>query len=148
MTASSFNEDVGVTVVPCLAGIWCYQQYAQDAGKLCDIIENENGADCGTAGTYTIDKSFDIPEEAQASSFIMGMIVVKVHVGDQEACEQQATASSSGHMMLGVASLVCVAGIANYLVKRRGRPLIALEEDEPTPGNLAEMKDRPAGALI
>lgn len=141
--ASSFDPDEKVTLVPCILTNWvCFKEYSQDVGKICNILENTDGNECGTAGSYSIDESFSIPDKVQKSGAIMGAVVIKVMVGDEQACTQRATISSS-NMTYGVTSLGIVAVVGVYLKRKRRRPLIILEEAKD---GFVEMGDMP-GAM-
>ena len=122
-------EDAEVTFVPCIrtTGI-CFDEYAQNGGTICDLIETKDGSECGTAGKYVIDQEFFVPDDVIKHSWAMRFVTVKVLVDNEEACTQNATtaASSEAFMASGMACMVAVVGLGSYFVKRR-RPVIALE---------------------
>ena len=129
---SSFDGDAEVTFVPCIrsTGV-CFDEYAQNGGSVCDLIYTTDGSECGSAGQYTIDQEFDIPEEATNHSWLMRFVTIRVLINNEEACTQNATStSSSAFMTMGVASLFAVGGLSLYFMRRRRRPLIVLVEDD------------------
>lgn len=138
--SKSFEGNEKVTLLPCLSGgLYCFSKYQQDVGDICGLLTNKNGDECGSTGTYYVDKEFAIPASAQQSSVVMGMITIKVLVDDEEACEQQATASTS-YMMFGVASVGLVGGL--LFVRRRQlrkRPRLVLVDGATD--SFVEMKD-------
>jgi hypothetical protein len=146
VTAVEFDGTENVKLVPCFMG-YCFTQYTQDAGEICNLIENADGNDCGAAGTYTVDEEFAIPDSAQRASAVMGAVKIKVFVNDEEACSQLATANASYNMMVGCASLFLVAGVGVVMRRRRRRrPLIVLDGASD---NFVEMRENPsAGAMV
>lgn len=130
--SAEFDGETKVTLIPCVRGTFgsmCFDSYKQDAGKICDLISSEE-VDCGAAGDYTISESFVIPEEANQISSMWSFFTIKVYIGDEEACEQEASSSSSSaYLMVGVASLLGVGGVSLYFMRRKRRPLIVLNED-------------------
>ena len=138
-TKSSFDEDASVTFVPCIrtTGV-CFEDYEQNGGKICDLISTSDGSSCGSATTYTIDQQFDVPDEVNEHSWAMRFVTIKVLIDNEEACQQNATtSSSSAFMATGMASLFAVGGLSLYFVRRRRRPLLVLEGG----GLFAEGKD-------
>lgn len=147
---SSFDSDSEVTFVPCVkaTGI-CFDEYAQSGGNICNLISTSDGSDCGSAGQYSIDQEFDIPDEVANHSWLMRFVTIHVLIGNEEACTQDATSSSSssaGFLTLGVASLFAVGGMSLFFMRRRRKPLIVLEEDAVTDNHVisfVQMKDMP-----
>mmetsp|Transcript_9135 Transcript_9135/g.19154 ORF Transcript_9135/g.19154 Transcript_9135/m.19154 type:complete len:228 (-) Transcript_9135:369-1052(-) len=130
VTAPSSFEDAKVTFVPCIrsTGV-CFDEYAQDGGKVCDLISSTSGSECGSAGEYQIDQEFDIPDEVTNHSWAMAFVTIKVLINNEEACTQNATSdSSSAFMATGMASLFAVGGLSLYFMRRRKRPLLVLDE--------------------
>ena len=146
--ASAFSTDDKVTFVPCLMwGAMCYPEYAQDGGNICDIITKDSSCD-GSTGTYSIVDGTSFPVPAQAEKYIGSSsmsfgVTIKVLVGGNEECTQEATVESSNSnaafMGFGVASLFGVAGTALYFMKKRRRPLLVLEDADQS---FVEMKDQ------
>ncbi|VEU43183.1 unnamed protein product [Pseudo-nitzschia multistriata] len=132
VTAPSAFEDAEVTFVPCIrsTGV-CFDEYSQRGGNICDLISASDGSDCGSAGTYTIDQEFDIPEEVTDHSWFMRLVTIRVLINDEEACTQNATtnASSSAFMATGMASLFAVGSLSMYFMRRRQRPVLVLDEN-------------------
>ena len=133
---SAFDESARVTFVPCLKVLgFCFESYAQDGGSLCDLVTNDDGDDdCGSASTYSIDETFDVPKEAKDYSWAMGLVTIKVLVDHEEACSQDAyedynSSTTSAFMATGIsmASLFAVGGLGLYFVRRRRKPLLVLE---------------------
>jgi len=131
VTAPYSFEDAEVTFVPCIRSTgFCFQEYTQRGGSICDLISTTDGSECGSAGVYTIDEEFDVPEEATANSWLMRLVTIEVLIDDQEACTQNVTTgSSSAFMATGMASLFAVGSLSLYFVRRRRRPLLVLEGD-------------------
>ena len=129
VTAPYGFDNADVTFVPCIRSTgFCFEDYAQDGGKICDLISTSDGSDCGSAGEYSIDQEFDVPKEATEHSWAMRFVTVKVLIDNQEACTQNATStSSSAFMATGMASLFAVGGLSLYFVRRRSRPLLVLD---------------------
>jgi hypothetical protein len=150
---SDFNGDAKVTLLPCVWGTGgkvCFDQYKQDAGEICSLITNADGNACGTAGSYSVDQTFEIPEEAQSISSIWSMITIKILIDDEEACQQQVDASTaSAYLMVGVGSLLTISGL--YFMRRRRRPLIILDDEDDMDGaaqhRFVEMKGYDAGRM-
>lgn len=137
--SSTFDSDASVTFVPCIraTGV-CFEDYEQNGGKICDLISTSDGSSCGSVATYEINQEFDIPDEVSEYSWAMSFVTVKVLIDDEEACQQNAsTSSSSAFMATGMASLFAVGGLSLYFVRRRKRPLLVLEGD----GLFGEGKD-------
>ena len=154
--ASAFSTDDKVTFVPCLMwGAMCYPEYAQDGGNICDIITKDSsktnsGGDSscdGSTGTYSIvdSTSFPVPAEAEkyiGSSSLSFGVTIKVLVGGDEECTQEATVDNSNAAALmgfSVASMFGVAGTALYFMTKRRRPLLVLEDADKS---FVEMKDQ------
>lgn len=134
---SDFDSDAKVTLLPCVwgsAGKICFDQYKQDAGEICNLISNADGNDCGTAGSYTVNETFEIPEQAQSISSIWSMFSIKVLIDDEESCQQEADSSNAAFLMVGVGSLFLVSGM--YFMRRRKNPLLVLNEDDEEEANL------------
>jgi uncharacterized protein (TIGR03382 family) len=131
VTAPYSFEDADVTFVPCIRTTgFCFEEYTQQGGSICDLISTTDGSECGSAGKYTIHEEFDVPQEVTENSWAMRFVTIKVLIDDQEACTQNATtASSSAFMATGMASLFAVGGLSLYFVRRRRRPLLVLEGD-------------------
>lgn len=145
---SSFDGDSEVTFVPCVkaTGI-CFDEYAQSGGNICNLISTSDGSSCGSAGKYSIDQEFDIPDEVTNHSWLMRFVTIRVLIGNEEACTQDATSSSSstaGFLTVGVASLFAVGGMSLFM-RRRRKPLIVLEEDalDNHVISFVQMKDMP-----
>jgi hypothetical protein len=141
--AEDFDADSKVTLLPCVrgsAGQICFDKYAQDAGNICNLILS-TGSACGTAGDYTIETEFELPEEVKNINWMWNMITVKVLVGDEEVCEQNA--ATSAYFTVGFASLFAVGGMSLYFMRRKKRPLIVLDDDAEGEGQhrFVEMKD-------
>eukprot|EP00532_Pseudo-nitzschia_australis_P006500 CAMPEP_0168172220 /NCGR_PEP_ID=MMETSP0139_2-20121125/5120_1 /TAXON_ID=44445 /ORGANISM="Pseudo-nitzschia australis, Strain 10249 10 AB" /LENGTH=227 /DNA_ID=CAMNT_0008089821 /DNA_START=40 /DNA_END=723 /DNA_ORIENTATION=+ len=132
VTAPSDFDDAEVTFVPCIrsTGV-CFDDYGLEGGNICDFISSSDGSDCGSAGIYTIDQEFDIPEEVTDHSWLMRLVTIRVLINDEEACTQNATttASSSAFMATGMASLFAVGSLSLYFMRRRKRPLVVLSEE-------------------
>lgn len=129
VTAPSAFEDAEVTFVPCFraTGV-CFDEYTLDGGHVCDLISTTDGSECGSAGTYTIQQKFDIPDEVTEHSWLMQFVTIKVLINNEEACTQNATStSSSAFMTMGMASLFAVGGLGLYFMRRRKRPLMTLD---------------------
>mmetsp|Transcript_27677 Transcript_27677/g.31043 ORF Transcript_27677/g.31043 Transcript_27677/m.31043 type:complete len:226 (+) Transcript_27677:98-775(+) len=144
---SSFDSDSEVTFVPCVkaTGI-CFHEYAQSGGNICNLISASDGSSCGSAGKYSIDQEFDIPDEVTNYSWLMSFVTIRVLIGNEEACTQDATSSSSSSVVVGVASLFAVGGISLFFMRRRRKPLIVLEEDAVNDNHVisfVQMKDMP-----
>jgi LPXTG-motif cell wall-anchored protein len=152
---SDFNANAKVSLLPCVwgtAGKICFDQYKQDAGEICNLIVNADGNDCGTAGSYTIDQTFEIPDEAQAFSSVWNVFTIKVLIDDEESCQQEADSSNAAFLMLGIGSIFVVSGL--YFMKRRKKPLLVLDDVEEevnfdgTPRHhFVEMKGYDAGRM-
>ncbi|KAG7351375.1 hypothetical protein IV203_010735 [Nitzschia inconspicua] len=154
--ASDFDGNAKVTLLPCVwgtAGKVCFDQYKQDAGELCNLISNADGNECGSAGSYVVDETFTIPEQAQSIRSIWNMFTVKVLIDDEESCQQEADSSTAAFLMVGIGSLFLVSGL--FFMRRRKQPLLVLndEEDEEadfgcTPRHhFVEMKGYDAGRM-
>eukprot|EP00536_Pseudo-nitzschia_multiseries_P003265 jgi/Psemu1/295155/fgenesh1_pm.49_\ len=147
VTAPSTFDDAEVTFVPCLRSTGlCFDEFAQNGGSICDLISTTDGSECGSAGTYTIDQEFDIPEEVTEHSWLMRLVTIRVLINDEEACTQNATtnASSSAFMATGMASLFAVGGLGLYFMRSRKRPLLVLDEvayADHHVGRFLQMKD-------
>lgn len=129
VTAPSAFEDAEVTFVPCFraTGV-CFDEYTQNGGHVCDLISTTTGSECGSAGTYTIQQKFDIPDEVTEHSWLMRLVTIKVLINNEEACTQNATStSSSAFMTMGMASLFAVGGLGLYFMRRQKRPLLTLD---------------------
>lgn len=129
---SDFDENAEVTFVPCIRSTWiCFDEYTQNGGAVCDLISNSDGADCGSAGQYSIEEEFDVPEQAIDHSWTMRFMTIKVLIDHQEACTQNATSSSSSasFMATGMVSLFAFGGLGMYFGRKRRRPLLVLEGD-------------------
>jgi hypothetical protein len=152
---SDFDADAQVTLLPCVwgtSGKVCFDQYKQTAGEICNLISNTDGNSCGTAGSYSVDQTFDIPEEAQSISSIWNMFTIKILIDDDETCQQEAdssNASSAAYLMVGVGSLLTVSGL--YFMRRRKRPLVVLDDEDDLDGTahhrFVEMKGYDAGRM-
>ena len=69
---SAFDGDSEVIFTPCirLTGL-CFQEYEQSGGRICDLMSatssssssSSSSSDCGSAGTYSIDQAFAVPDE-------------------------------------------------------------------------------------
>jgi hypothetical protein len=143
---SSFDGDSEVTFVPCIKGTKiCFDEYTQSGGNICNLISTSDGSDCGSAGQYVIEQEFDIPDEVKNRSWLMTFVTIRVLVGNEDACTQDATSSSStssAFIGVGIASLFAVAGLSvfTHFMRRRKRPLIVLEEDAIS---FVQMKEMP-----
>ena len=135
---SSFDGDSEVTFVPCVRGTKiCFEEYTQSGGNICNLISTSDGSsDCGSAGQYVIEQEFDIPDEVNNRSWWMTFVTIRVLVGNEDACTQDATSSSSStsssaFIGVGIASLFAVGGLSifTHFMRRRKRPLIVLEEN-------------------
>lgn len=136
----AFNDDP-VTLMACIMG-YCPDQWSLEEGSICDWVTSTDGSDCGTQGTYTVSHEIDIPEEANDfSAYFTSLITIKAIIGDEDACEQSATAAS---LTYGVASLFCVSGLSLFYVRRRRKPLLVLEESND---NFVEMTDNGPSVL-
>ena len=152
---SDFDGSAKVTLLPCVwgtAGRICFDQAQQDVGEICNLISNADGNDCGTAGSYTVDQTFEIPEEAQAFSSVWSMFTIKVLIDDEESCQQEVDSSNAAFLMVGVGSVFVVSGL--YFMRRRKKPLLVLDESEDevnfegTPRHhFVEMKGYDAGRM-
>ena len=144
---SAFDGDSEVLFTPCLrmTGI-CFHEYEQSGGKICDLISatSSSSSDCGSAGTYSIDQAFDVPDEVITKvnnhGWVMKFVTIRARIGNEEACTQDVTttstaATSDGYLMVGVASLFIVSGISLFFSHRRRTPLIVLEEENDTETN-------------
>lgn len=132
--ASSFNKKSKVTFVPCIRYTnFCFEEYEQKGGKICDLVSTTDGSNCGSATTYTIEQEFDVPEEVNDYSWAFSLATIKVLIDGEEACEQYAStsseSSSSAYMVTEMASLFAVGGLGLYFVRRRKKPLLVLEGD-------------------
>lgn len=131
-------DDAEVTFVPCIRSTgFCFEEYAQNGGKICDLISRSDGSDdCGTAGQYTISQEFSVPDEVSEHSWAMRLVTIKVLIDNEEACTQNATStSSSAFMATGMASLFGVGIFGLYFVRQKRRPLLVLDADEYREGN-------------
>jgi LPXTG-motif cell wall-anchored protein len=150
---TDFNGDATVTLLPCVWGTGgkvCFDQYKQNAGAICNLISNADGNACGTAGSYSVDQTFEIPEESQSLSSIWNMFTIKILIDDEEACQTQAdSTNASAYLLVGVGSLLTVSGL--YFMRRRKRPLVVLDDEDDLDGTaqhrFVEMKGYDAGRM-
>ncbi|KAL3906160.1 MAG: hypothetical protein SGILL_009383 [Bacillariaceae sp.] len=158
VTASSdFDGDASVTLLPCArftAGNVCFDNYKQDAGDVCSLLTTPDGGSCGSAGTYSVDLAFDVPEQAQqyVNSFTSSLFTIKVLIDDDETCQASADATTQGFIMVGVGSVIGASAL--FFMRRRKKPLLVLEDagDEQiefgTPrANFVEMKGFEVGCI-
>ncbi len=123
-TASDFNAEAEITALPCVSGMYCHEKYAQSLGKLCDLVTNDAGDVCGTAGTYTVNEvSYPIPDTATVQS-MMRMTTIRLLLDYDAEC----TGGKTSFPWLYGMSVAPVLGVAWYLKQRqRRRPLLVLD---------------------
>ena len=133
---ADFDPEAQITAIPCMSGVYCHEKYAQTVGKFCDLVDNEAGEACGTAGIYTVKEgTYPIPDAVQS---IFGMITFRLLMGYEETC----TGGKTAFPWLYGWSVLPVAGVAWYLRQRqRRRPLLVLDESSSPSQSFVEMKD-------
>lgn len=133
--ASDFDAAAEITALPCVSGMYCHEKYAQNLGMMCDLVTNDAGEACGTAGTYTVNEvTYPIPDTKSVKS-MMGMATIRLLLSYDAECSG---AKTSFPWLYGM-SVVPLVGVAWYLRQRqRRRPLLVLEDGA---SNFVEMKD-------
>jgi hypothetical protein len=124
---TKFNTTVKLTGVPCIRGLYCYPNYAQELGSFCDLATHLAGAECGSAGVYSLTNStFYVPETAMNYTNYMSIGQVKLYLAYSAECESGRTTNSFAKW-LGF-SVIPLAGVATAVAKRRRRrPLLIIE---------------------
>lgn len=149
-TINVFDADVTILAVPCLMGTICFRKYGQEIGSLCDIATNDAGAECGTAGSYTLNEvsAYDLPDGSMSS--VYGSVTIKLLANDDEECEGgkfMQRFQSSSNLGMSVVPVVGVMGLVSYMRRSRSRrPILNLEGGDE---QFVEMNDlQSSGTMV
>eukprot|EP00571_Detonula_confervacea_P002231 CAMPEP_0172329448 /NCGR_PEP_ID=MMETSP1058-20130122/60886_1 /TAXON_ID=83371 /ORGANISM="Detonula confervacea, Strain CCMP 353" /LENGTH=204 /DNA_ID=CAMNT_0013046621 /DNA_START=1164 /DNA_END=1778 /DNA_ORIENTATION=+ len=115
---SVFSSDTAMTLRACIMS-YCPDDYARNAGNLCDWLKPTGNQECGEVGYYSIENEQAIPEAPNglAASYAWA---VKVKIGVDDAdCETGGTSYQMTYSIAGLASLVMGAAALAARKKRR-----------------------------
>lgn len=147
VASGTFDANAKVLLEPCVTVLYinvhCFG--AEDTGSVCDWIDNDDGDDCGTAGSYTLSNAIKIPEEAKKLKRYGSLVSLKVKatIGSSgDACTSAASASYA-MVMSSMAGLAGLIGAATF-VRRRRRIAVADEKK----ASLLEMPDVHSGTTF